>query len=79
MTQVPIPGKEKPMLVNHQLKGALDSIVWNINKDWDFVIIVTGDGMVRTGKSVLAMQICAYLASRLKSKFKPNIAREILV
>lgn len=43
----------------------LDSVVYNIDKDWDFVIIITGDRMVRTGKSVLGMTVCAYLADRL--------------
>lgn len=43
------------------LAGVLDSIAYNLEKDWDFVILVTGDRMVRTGKSVLAMLICAYL------------------
>lgn len=51
------------------LKTQLDSLVWNVNSDWDFVIIITGDGMVRTGKSVLALNIAAYLADRLQTPF----------
>lgn len=43
----------------------LDSIIYNIDKDWDFVILVTGDRTVRVGKSVKAMTICAYLSMGL--------------
>jgi len=63
------PNKFCTYLMDRLLRPALDSLVWNINKDWDFVIIVTGDGMVRTGKSVLALQCAAYLANSLKTKF----------
>ena len=59
----------KELYLNHQLKAMLDSLVYNANHDWDFVIIVTGDGMVRTGKSVLALNISAYLADRLNTDF----------
>jgi len=52
-----------------QLKNALDSLVYNIKRDWDFVIVITGDRSVRTGKSVLAMSICAYLAERLGTSY----------
>ena len=47
----------------------LDTLVYNITNDWDFVILVTGDRMVRTGKSVMAMNLCAYLADKLGTKF----------
>jgi len=64
----------KEIYLDGYLKSQLDSVVWNINKDWDFVIIITGDGMVRTGKSVLALNICAYLADRLNTEFDmPNV------
>lgn len=55
--------------IDGYLKNVLDSIVYNCNKDWDFVIIITGDGNVRTGKSVLAMNVCAYLADQLNTPF----------
>ena len=47
----------------------LDTLVYNLPNDWDFVILVTGDRMVRTGKSVMAMNISAYLADKLGTKF----------
>lgn len=51
------------------LMHQLDSLVYNVKSDWDFIIIITGDRMVRTGKSVLAMNVGAYLADRLKTPF----------
>jgi hypothetical protein len=42
------------------------SIVYNVKKDWDFVILVTGDRTVRTGKSVLAMTVSAFLVYCLR-------------
>jgi len=55
--------------LNHNLKAVLDSLIYNSKNDWDFVIIVTGDGMVRTGKSVLAMNVSAYIADKLNTPF----------
>lgn len=51
------------------IKNALDSLIYNVTSDWDFVIVISGDRMVRVGKSVLAMQICAYLADKLDTPF----------
>ena len=51
------------------LVHVLDTLVYNLPNDWDFVILVTGDRMVRTGKSVMAMSVCAYLADKLGTKF----------
>jgi len=50
----------------------LDSIIHNAKNDWDFVILITGDGMVRTGKSVLGLNVCAYLADKLDTPFDIN-------
>lgn len=52
----------KEYYINKQLAHQLISLVYNMKKDWDFVIIITGDRTVRTGKSTLAMTICAFLA-----------------
>ena len=53
---------DKEYYINKQLALQLISLVYNMKKDWDFVIIITGDRTVRTGKSTLAMTICAFLA-----------------
>ena len=54
------------------LTPQLDSLVYNIKNDWDFVILITGDRMVRTGKSVLAMNICSYLSKRIGTPYTLN-------
>ncbi len=57
----------KEFYIDGYLATALDSLVYNIKKDWDFIILITGDRMVRVGKSVLAMTIGAYLGAALKN------------
>ena len=52
--------------IDGYLATALDSLVHNIKKDWDVVVLITGDRTVRTGKSVLGMTVCAYLGAALK-------------
>jgi len=69
--------KGKEYYIDGYLSSQLDSIVYNIKSDWDIVIIITGDRTVRVGKSVLAMTICAYLASALKnSKVNGKVMNE---
>lgn len=52
------------------LKSALDTLVYNIRKDWDFLIVITGDRSVRTGKSVFGFgAIGSYLADQLNTPF----------
>jgi len=53
--------------IDGYLASQLNSFVYNIKQDWDFVILITGDRMVRVGKSVLAMTIGAYLGAALKN------------
>src|SRR3990167_2952068 len=47
------------------LKSNIDSLIYNLPQDWDFVIVISGNNMVRVGKSVLAQQLGAYAAERL--------------
>lgn len=54
------------------LVPVLDTLIYNLPHDWDFVILITGDRMVRTGKSVMAFSICAYLADKLGTKYDNN-------
>ena len=51
------------------LKSNIDSLIYNIPKDWDFVIVISGNNMVRVGKSVLAQQLAAYAADKLNTPF----------
>ena len=47
----------------------LDTICYNLGKDFDFVGIITGKGMVRVGKSVIAQQIGYYVAHEMNTPF----------
>ena len=47
----------------------LDILAKHIKKDWFFMILVSGSGITRVGKSVLAQQIAYYLAWKNKVKF----------
>lgn len=51
------------------LKMRIDDCVYNLVDDWDFVFIISGDGMVRMGKSVLAQQIGYYVSHHMKTPF----------
>lgn len=52
--------------IDGYLAAQLLTIAYNLPKDWDIVIIITGDRVVRIGKSVLAITVCAFLAYVLK-------------
>lgn len=53
------------------LKVALDSLCYNVQDDWDGVVIVSGDGMVRIGKSMHTDQMAYYCLWKLNHD-KPN-------
>lgn len=56
-------GGTKPGFSMHSaLKENLDLMIKHSRKDWDFVMVVSGHGQVRVGKSVLAQQIGKYLS-----------------
>ena len=66
--------KGNEFYIHKTLAYQLVSIMYNLKKDWDFVILITGDRKVRVGKSVLAMTICAYmayLAQEIRTDDKP--------
>jgi hypothetical protein len=48
------------------LKANIDLYVKNAMNDWDFVIIISGGGQVRVGKSLLALQIAYYWKDQMK-------------
>ena len=48
------------LYMNQNLKDTIDLWVKNVKNDWDFVLIISGQGSVRIGKSVLAQQIACY-------------------
>jgi len=51
------------------LKTQLNTICYNMGRDWDFVVIVTGSGLVRVGKSVIAQQAGYYVAHKMGTPF----------
>lgn len=54
-------GQRSPgFYMNPNLKQTIDLWVKNVKNDWDFVVIISGQGTVRVGKSVLAQQIACY-------------------
>lgn len=46
--------------MNRLLKHQLDYLIKNATDDWDFTILICGEGEVRIGKSTLAQQIATY-------------------
>lgn len=51
------------------LKSNLDSLIYNLRFDFDAVIPITGSGLVRVGKSMLAQQVGYYIATKLSTPF----------
>jgi len=51
--------------MDDRLKANLDILLKNIVVDWSFIILITGSGKVRVGKSVLAMQVGCYWVYQL--------------
>jgi hypothetical protein len=58
--------------MDNGLKKILNSIAYNIPNDWDSIILISGSGMVRVGKSVLAQQVGLYLSIKLGTPFGIN-------
>lgn len=60
---------DKEYYMSSLLKQKLDSFCFNLEDDFDFMILVSGSGDVRIGKSVLAGQIGYYFANKLGTPF----------
>lgn len=52
--------KQDGFWMDDYLVTQIDILVKNVIKDWDYTIIISAGGEMRSGKSVLAMQIGAY-------------------
>lgn len=59
----------KDFWLHPTLKVNLDTIIYNTNQDWSHMIIISGSGKTRIGKSMLAQQIAAYVSDGLNRKF----------
>lgn len=60
---------DKGFWIDGILKSNLDSITHNLKRDWDFIGIISGDGLTRVGKSVLAQQVAYYVSYQLERSF----------
>lgn len=50
----------------------LNTLCYNLERDWQFAIIISGDSKVRIGKSMLGQQIAYYIAYKLNRPFDLN-------
>ena len=55
------------------LKLQIDVLLKNVKNDWDFTIMITGQGEVRVGKSKLAMDIACYWTYMLWKLYKIKV------
>ena len=63
-------GQRSPgFYMDDTLKANLDVLLKNITKDWDFVVVISGGGRVRLGKSTIALQIGAYWTQQIKELY----------
>lgn len=53
-------GKHDGFPMEERLKDQLDLLIKNAPYDWNFTLLVCGEGEMRVGKSVIGMQIGAY-------------------
>ena len=51
------------------LKRELDILLRNVKSDWDFTIIISGQGEMRVGKSLLGMQIGTYWTYQIEKLY----------
>jgi hypothetical protein len=61
--------KTNGFYLDDRLKLQIDVLLKNIKNDWDFTILITGQGEVRVGKSMLALQIGAYWTYEVWKRF----------
>lgn len=59
--------------MDDQLKLQLDVMVKNIVRDWDFTILISGQGEMRVGKSLLGLQIGIYWTYELLKRHKIDV------
>ena len=64
------PNKPEGFYMDGYLKDNLDILVESIVKDFDFIILISGSGMTRVGKSLIGQQIGFYLNHMMKIKYK---------
>jgi hypothetical protein len=67
------PNPENPNLsgffMDDFLKRELDIYLKNVKNDWDFTILISGQGEMRVGKSLIGLQICAYWTYQIEKLY----------
>lgn len=63
MSHIEVHSGDRHWKMHEILCSNLDIIKKYNKQDWDFKILISGDGMTRTGKSTIAAQIAQYLDS----------------
>lgn len=67
------PNKEHPeksgFFMDDYLKRELDIYLRNVTHDWDFTILISGQGEMRVGKSLVGLQICAYWTYQIEKLY----------
>lgn len=59
--------------MDNYLKENMDILADSIVNDFDFIILISGRGMTRVGKSIIGSQIGYYLTSRVNALHKKNV------
>lgn len=68
--------------MNRLLKMQMDYMVKNVVNDWDFTLLICGEGEVRVGKSTLGQQLATYWTYCLTKKLNiklPHSVKENMV
>lgn len=60
---------DKQYWMHPTLVPNLNTLCYNLERDWQFAIIISGDSKVRIGKSMLGQQIGYYMAYKLNRPF----------
>ena len=63
--------------MNRLLKMQLDYLIKNVVNDWDFTLLICGEGEVRIGKSTLAQQISTYWTWSLMHLMKIKLPHSV--
>lgn len=67
------PAREDGFDMNPMLKQQIDILLKNIKNDWNFTILIAGQGEMRVGKSLLAMQIGMYWSYMIKRLYNLDV------
>src|SRR6056297_352188 len=63
----------KSWQMNKTLRNNLSVLKKRVRDDWNFKIIISGDGMTRTGKSTMAAQVAQFLDPTFAENFKKRM------